>query len=456
MSWSSQTFDDNQSVWLAGAAHDEPAPALTRDLQVDVAIIGGGFTGVSTAYELSRRLPQLGIALFEGKRLGNGASGRSGGMMLNGIAADSEDLQQVVREHQLTTGAMDDLQRLIDRHGLQVRMRREGSYKVSTTAQEAEYAHQRVEKLAALGLPLTFIPSGQLNGVLRARGAAGTVLDPTEGVLNGVDLIRGLRPVLQAQGVAIYEDTPITRIAEGKVVQLQTATAQVTAKAVVLATNGYTPRLGYFRTGILPVISHVIATKPLSAELLASAFGSASAFSDDQARIAYCSVDSERRVLFGGGSNHAYGYHYGNRTASSVTIDDPTGLALKASLGGYFPDLAGVEIGHRWCGPLGLTLARHCAMGVMGSHANMYYALGYSGHGVVLANLAGKVLADLYQGNHDPWRKYAFYNYRPGGIPPEPLRWVGYHAFTKATGRSPWKNAEKSAPASSPTVPAGE
>jgi glycine/D-amino acid oxidase-like deaminating enzyme len=78
-------------------------------------------------------------------------------------------------------------------------------------------------------------------------------------------------------------------------------------------------------------------------------------------------------------------------------------------------------------------------MGVRGAHKNVYYALGYSGHGVVLANLAGRVLTDLYAGNHDPWRDHVFYMNHPGGIPPEPLRWLGYHAYTRVTGRSPFR-----------------
>lgn len=453
MSWLSRTFDDNRAVWLDGAAPDQPAPALARDIHVDVAIIGAGFTGVSTAYQLSKRLPQLGVALLEAKRLGNGASGRSGGMMLNGITGGDGSLQDTVAEHVLTMKAIDSLLQFIAEQGLQVRVRRTGSYKVCTTTQAAEQEHARVERLAAMGLPLRFVGRHELQGEIRAKGGVGAVFDPTEGVLNGVDLIRAMRPLLVAQGVAIYESTPVHSVREGKVVQLTTPGGTVHAKAIVLATNGYTPRLGYFRTGILPVISHVMATEPVPPELLARTLGSAQAFSDDQSRLAYCTVDTEQRIVFGGGSNHAYGYQFGNQTACKVRADDAPSQALLRSLAAYFPELAAVGIGHRWCGPLGLTLARHCAMGVMGSHANVYYALGYSGHGIVLANLAGTVLADLYQGHHEPWRDQAFYMARPGGIPLEPLRWLGYHAYTQLTGRSPWKRAELP-PADPPPPPA--
>lgn len=441
MSAAARTYDENQSVWTVGAAADQPAPALSGDRTVDVAIIGGGFTGVSTAYQLSRRNPGLGIALLEARSLGNGASGRSGGMMLTGIRPDP-DTEAAVSEHELTRQAIDDLLALIAEHDLPVRHRREGSLKVTTTREAAEAAHAETERLAARGLPVRFLPSAELGDLLRARGATGAVFDPSEGVLNGVDLIRAMRPLLVAQGVQIFEGTPVTRVRQGEVVELETPGGRLRARAIVLATNGYTPRLGFFKTGVLPVISHVIATEPLSADERARRFGTATAFSDDLPRLAYASVDTGGRVVFGGGTNAAYGYQFGNRTAFQAQQGDRPSRALRGSLEKYFPDLADVPIQHRWSGPLGVTLARHCGMGVMGSHANIYYALGYSGHGIVLGNLAGRVLSDLYAGDHDRWRGYCFYDYRPGGIPPEPMRWFGYHAYTRMTGRSAFKRLD--------------
>jgi glycine/D-amino acid oxidase-like deaminating enzyme len=436
------TFDDNQSAWLQGAPDDEPCPPLQGELTVDVAIIGGGFTGISTAYELSRRHPNLGIALLEAKRIGNGASGRSGGMMLNGVTVADASPETIAREHAVTTAAMEAIFEVVRRHGLRVRMRRDGGWRVQTTHEAAEAAHALTEKLAELGLPLRFLRPSQLQGSVNATGVAGAVFDPTEGVLNGVDLLRGMKPVVRSQGVQIYEATPVLQVVQGKPVLLITPNGTVRSQSIVLATNGYTPRLGFFRDGILPVISHVIATDPVPDEKRVSGFGTATAFSDDRSRLAYSSVDSDGRIVFGGGSNRAYGYHFGNRTAVPAHIDDRAGRALQQSFRALFPALGDVAIRYRWSGPLGLTRFRHCAMGVTGAHGNIYYALGYSGHGVVLANLAGRVLADLYEGNPDPWQGLAFFMDRPHGIPPEPLRWLGYHAYTWATGQSPWKREQ--------------
>lgn len=435
-------FDDNTAVWLEGAPDDEPARPLARDLTVDVAIIGGGFTGVSTAYQLGKRFPSLGIALVEAKRLANGASGRNGGLVLNGITVLDADVDLIAREHRITNAAIDDIEALIREHNLAVRFRRNGCLHIATSPRAADEAHALTEQLVARGLRLRYLRGSELESTLRARGAHGAVYDPGEALLVGVDLIRALRPVLVRQGVQIFEGTPVLRVREGATVELVTPTGTLRAKNIVLATSGYTPRLGYFTTGLLPVISHVIATDPLPPDVLAhSGLAGIAGFFDDAPRLAYCSVDFAGRLVFGGGTTAAYAYRFGNRTTFDARRDDAAGRALHGSLLRYLPELAGMPICHRWSGPLDLTLVRHCAIGVMGSHANIYYALGYSGHGITLANLAGSVLADLYAGHHDPWRDCAFYMKRPRGIPPEPLRWLGYQLYTRLTGKSPWRGS---------------
>jgi glycine/D-amino acid oxidase-like deaminating enzyme len=127
-------------------------------------------------------------------------------------------------------------------------------------------------------------------------------------------------------------------------------------------------------------------------------------------------------------------------TTFDAQPDDTGARATRGVLIDYLPELADYPIRHRWSGPLDLTLRRFVAMGVLGK--NIFYALGYSGHGVTLANLAGRVLTDLYSDNHEPWRDYAFYMKRPTGIPPEPFRWLGYQLIARLTGRSPFKRPE--------------
>jgi len=111
--------------------------------------------------------------------------------------------------------------------------------------------------------------------------------------------------------------------------------------------------------------------------------------------------------------------------------------AIEATLHRYLPGTREVRIAHRWTGPIALTMSRVCTMGVRGKHENVYFALGYSGHGITLSNLAGQVLTDIYAGDDARWRGLPFYQQELLFVPPEPFRWVGYHAYTKLTGRSP-------------------
>ncbi|HEY8209601.1 MAG TPA: FAD-binding oxidoreductase [Myxococcaceae bacterium] len=431
-------LDDNTSVWADVARPAEPLPPLQGDVTADVAIIGAGFTGVSTAYHLARRFPGRRVVVLEAKRIGNGASGRNGGMALNWInGVVTHSAERARRVFSVTRGGLDWIEQVIREHSLGVRFDRIGCLEAYTDARRAEEAHQRAETLASFGLPIRYLAGEELRRLVRAEGFAGAVLDPTSGQLNGLDFLRALAPVVRGLGVEIYEQTPVVRVEEGRTHVLTTPGGTVRAAAMVVATNGYSGRLGYFRTGVCPLHSHVIATEPLPPERWAELGWSGSAgFTDDLDRIAYASMTPDGRLVFGGGGNGAYSYRWGSRTSW------PAGPAaqheyVRGVLTRYFPGVRDVRITHRWTGTLGMTLSRVCAMGVTGEHRNVLYALGYSGHGVVLANLAGQVLCDLYSDHHEPWRDLPFYHAVPGGIPGEPLRWLGYQAYTRFTGRSP-------------------
>jgi glycine/D-amino acid oxidase-like deaminating enzyme len=110
---------------------------------------------------------------------------------------------------------------------------------------------------------------------------------------------------------------------------------------------------------------------------------------------------------------------------------------MRGTLADYLPETLALPLAYRWTGTLGITLSRHALMGVRGDHRNIYYAIGYCGHGVTLANLAGQVLTDLYSGTDERWRGLPFYQHAYPSLPPEPFRWIGYQTFTRLTGRSP-------------------
>jgi glycine/D-amino acid oxidase-like deaminating enzyme len=183
--------------------------------------------------------------------------------------------------------------------------------------------------------------------------------------------------------------------------------------------------------------SHVVGTGRLDdAEWARLGWRRGVNFIDDRKRLSYGTLTADGRMLFGGGSNASYNYAYANGTSFRRPAE--RGFAgMRRRLLAYLPRMAEVPLIERWTGPLAITLSRLCTMGVRGENRNIYYALGYSGHGVTLANLAGRVLTDIYSGAGERWEGLPFYGRKLRYIPPEPFRFLGYHLYTKLTGRSP-------------------
>jgi glycine/D-amino acid oxidase-like deaminating enzyme len=343
------------------------------------------------------------------------------------------DTERARRIYEVSKQGIDLIAELAAEPFMNAGFSRQGCLEIFTTAKTAEIGHERVERSIRAGIPLCWLPGTSL----AFRGAVGAILDPAAGRVNGVGLLRGLRRLLVGRGVTIWEGTPALRIEEGSEVRVVTPEGEVKTRALVLATNAYGPALGYCRKWILPLHSHVLATAPLSEfEWDAVGWGRYDGFSDDHDRVAFGCRTAGGRVVFGGGSNEAYAYSYGGRTTFS-TRATPSFEAIHRSLVEYLPGLRNVRIEHRWTGTVDLTLDRVCSMGVRGPRRNVYYAIGFSGHGVALAVLAGRVLCDFYAGDHEPWRDLPFYQRSLPAYPPEPLRWISYQLYTRLTGRSP-------------------
>ena len=437
-SWEKLEVDENNSLWASYTPNYQATAPLNEDIDCDLAIIGGGFTGVSTAYHFSQRFPEKRVVLLEAKSLANGASGRNGGMMLNWVyGTGSMSDVMTKRVYQSTLDTIDGIEAIIQKHNLKVSYRRDGCFEVFTDAKRAEEAEADAKYYQSLGIPIQWLTAEQARQKIDLEGIYGGLLDPTEGQLNGVEYLRELRPVLQEQGVQVFENTPVTNITEGETIRLETPKGSIKTKAIVLATNGYTGKLGYFRKSYFPLHSHVFSTKAQSdTQLDAMGWHSTAAFADDLNRISYASKTREGHIVFGGGSNLSYDYKFNNRTV----VPNPPARAftdMRSTLTNYLPQTKALEISHKWTGLLAISLRRNCSMGVMGDHKNIYYSLGYSGHGLTAANMAGRVLTDIYSGYMEQWQGLPFVESEFSPIPLEPFRWMGYQMFTRLTGKSP-------------------
>jgi glycine/D-amino acid oxidase-like deaminating enzyme len=412
-----------------------PRAALTDHLDVDVAIVGGGFTGLWTARELKRRDPALQIAVLEQSVCGFGASGRNGGW--------ASALYPVGDEALVARDGMDSFTHL--RHQLQDGVRALGE-SARADGIDAQFVHggtltfarseiqsarlqQHVEDSRDLGYiddDLRWLDRDQVAPRARVEGSLGATFSPHCARIHPARLVRGLAEVNERLGVRIFENTAVTRLlpARGtRAPEVVTTGATVHARFIVRATEGFTPSLPKERRSVAPLYSLMIATEPQSDNFWDEVgLREFETFADDRHLIIYGQRTADGRLAFGG---RGAPYHFGS-TVEERFDENPKVFSLLAStLRELFPSLEG-DVTHRWGGPL--ALPRDHSPSVMVDYATgLASAGGYTGDGVVLSYVAGNALADLIaapgvetERTVLPFVHHAFKRWEV-----EPLRWAG-------------------------------
>ena len=228
----------------------------------------------------------------------------------------------------------------------------------------------------------------------------------------------------EKSGAIIYGESPVTAIDEGQTIRLEVANGrgQVEAKAIVLATNAYTPALGYFKSRLMPVHAPTGITAPLSKQQLASmGWESRLPFFDTRNFLYHLVLTDNNRIVVGGGSAR---YELGG---DLIYRGDPVAdeKMMLNDLARLYPNLKGLRFEKVWSGVMGITFDGGEGLGVTGEHDNIYYALGYNGHGIVMSYLFGEALANLYHGKPHPLQDTGHVNRPLAYIPPDPYRWIG-------------------------------
>jgi glycine/D-amino acid oxidase-like deaminating enzyme len=424
----------------------KPGDPLDGDIACDVAIVGGGFTGLSTAYELKKAAPGLNVVLIERAFVGYGASGRNGGFVMPLIGWDLHDVTRRLGEegardaYRLMHDAVAHTIRTIRDNGISCDIEQTGYLLLATCPARQGRLREESDLARRLGFEPRWLEGAALREHIRSGAFTAGVFDPHPAVVNPAKLVRGLKSLAENAGVLIHEQTPLVELIDAEPVLLRTPRGTLRAKQVVLAVNGYGGTLGFLRSRIHPVHTYIVLTEPLSgADLDAIGWGARrTSLETDRNFIHYFRLTADNRILFGGEDATLY---YGGKLLDE---HPPTFRRLEARFREYFPALGHVRFTHRWGGVLAVTLDMLPTFGVDGRHGTIFHAAGYSGHGVALGNYAGKILAPhilrqagLGISSEDVPTPF-FFNRKPMATPPDPLRYVGLQVYRMALHAQDW------------------
>jgi len=421
-------LEPNDSYWALG--RPPPNPPLTSDLNVDVAVVGGGFTGLSSAWFIRRASPHKSVALLEAQHCGSGASGRNGAMVLTNTADRymnfSADPLIDKRTYELTVQNIAFLKALGQQTGIDCEWQTQGALQVLGTAEDRKAAQEYVRQARQIGMPVEYWESPQIKSAIGTAAYEAAFFDPNCGQVHPMKLVSAWKAAAEAAGAAVHENTVVQHVEEGKTHLLSTSGGHtVRARSLVLATNAFTPNLGFLRNAILPVQEFVAITAPLSATELAQAgWRQPIPFNDSRTEVYYLGLTPDRRIHIGGGAAR-YAFNGAGADASSQRLHE---AQLRQELSRLYPSLSSVAFERSWHGVIDWSLDASPSVGVTGRHNNVYYGIGYSGHGVNLTSLFGRIIADLEAGRSDPWTPYPFVNNRLYYVPNEPFRWLAAKA----------------------------
>jgi glycine/D-amino acid oxidase-like deaminating enzyme len=401
--------------WLQEAPPDEVLPPLRAEREVDVAIIGGGYTGLWTALALKRRDPELRVAVVEAVRIGHGPSGRNGGF-LHGWWSSLPSLVEVfgveaaLELARASAGCVDAVREL----GEDVRLREGGLLKVAAAPAQDSAIERSVREAARLGAGEEAVPFSAEQVAERCRSPVfrSGVFFRDGATVQPARLVRALRRAALAAGVELYEQSP-ARWREGRV---ETPEGTLIARDVVVATNAWAERWRPLARKLTSFGSFVVLTEPVPDLLREIGWTGGEAILDGRMFLHYFRTTEDGRVLMGSGS--------GPIRAPDRLWDDPPSVARAgAGLRRLLPALQEAKIDATWGGPIDVSADRFPFIGTLPGR-RIHYAAGFSGNGVGPSWLAGQVLAARVLGADDEWARLPLER-RTRGLPPEPLKRLG-------------------------------
>jgi gamma-glutamylputrescine oxidase len=402
------------SYYAATAVRAQSFPALQGDVHCDVAIVGGGLAGLSAAIELAGR--GLSVHLLEARQIGFGASGRNGGQAIHGLACDQArieaqlGLDEARRVWAMSLEALDMIRERIQRFQIDCDWR-DGYLGVAVNAGKARELMAGATHLATTyGYPLSRVPASELGQWINSPRYVAAVHDPRSGHLHPLKYTLGLARAAASLGASLHEDSAVTRLVPGARPVLHTAGGTLHARQVLLAGNVYLQGVApQIEPRIMPVGNYIIASEPVGEAVARDCVPCDAAVCDNNFILDYYRFSADHRMLYGGGVSYS--------TATPPNVAEK----LRRRMAETFPQLAGCKVEYLWGGFVDISMSRAPDFGRLpapaGQAANIYYLQGFSGHGLALTGLAGRLVAEAMAGDAGRFDTFARLKHRnfPGG-----------------------------------------
>jgi glycine/D-amino acid oxidase-like deaminating enzyme len=421
----------SKSYWMKTRQYT-PGDVLQEDIDVDVAIIGGGFTGLSTAYHLKKAEPALRIAILESEVIGYGASGRNGGfnMTLFGLTLSITALRfgkaKAKEAHHYMERAVDLLQDLVRELNLDCDYEHPGFLRVATSEKYKKRILHEIEFAHKLGLEgIEWLDKDRIQQEVKSPMYFGAWWEPRCGILNPAKLSWSWAETIRPMGAEIYEQTPVTEFSRGpQKITLQTPKGKVQAEKVVFATNAWSHFFPKLKSKQLPVWTHIVISEPLTdAQYQAIGWQNRQGIEDARNLVHYYRLTADNRIVMGGRDiSISKGYDMDKDQNEEIFA------GLRDDVCEIFPTLKGIKFSDAWGGPVSVPIDMAPAIGYLGDE-RVVYSLGCVGHGVSLTHLNGQTIRDLVLGRQTDLTDVFFVNRTTIPWPPEPLRRLSIKAI---------------------------
>jgi glycine/D-amino acid oxidase-like deaminating enzyme len=427
---SSKHDHGNPSLWSASVSGDvKHRPPIVGNCQVDVAIIGGGYTGLWTAYYLATLDPSLRIVILEKERVGFGASGRNGGrccmfpVSYRRFARSTGTVEAVAMQRALFD-AVDEIGRVTKLENVDINYTKGGALIVANSPAQAKRVQAIIADAHASGFgeqDLRWLESSEAALEVNVNHCFGAAYTPHCASIHPAKLVRALVEIVERRGVAVHEGTPALATSSGHV---RVPGGEVIADVIVRGTEAYTPTLSADRRALAPLYSFMIATEPLSPAFWNTVRWHSGQLLQDAGHLAvYAQRTTDGRIALGGGS----AYHLGSRITTSFDQSRRISRKLSKRLTDLFPEASGAAITHHWGGPIGVPCEGVGSVGFDRSLA-VAWGGGYIGDGAVESNLAARTIAFLILGYDVELTRLAWVNRQMRAWVPEPARWLAINS----------------------------